>query len=276
MSALNNKLDPLILARVVGATGAGHYFMGLQLAELPTREIAFPATRALYPGLSELQHEPQRAREAFLKGVEAMAAIAMPAAIGFALIARDLVPLLVGEKWIDAAPVIEIITPVMGVQMPLLATQYYAMALGSTRDVFFRELAFFLIRTPVFIWAAIHHGLAGAAFSVALCGVLHIFLNLALYARTSGDVFIRPLWRARRSFAAAALMAAVLLSLRAAGFGDDLGPFLRLAAEIGAGAAVYLAAHAVFWRLEGMPLGAESLVSGVVRGSAMRLSARRS
>lgn len=274
VSALNNKLDPLIIARAVGTIGAGHYFMGLQLAELPTREIASPVARAIYPGLSELQAAPDRAREGFLRGVEALAAVAMPAAIGFALIARDLVPFLLGEKWMDAVPLVEIMTPVMGVQMPLLITQYYAMAVGSTRLVFIREFVFFLIRTPIFIWATLEHGLIGAAWAVAGCGVLHIGLNLALYGRTSGDTALRPAWRARRSIAAALAMAAALLGLRALGVAEPLAPLLRLMVEIAAGVAVYGFVHVGLWKLEREPDGVERSFLGLAAPAISRLTAR--
>lgn len=273
MAALNNKLDPLILARAIGVAGAGHYFMGLQLAELPTREIAFPATRALYPGLSELQAHAARANQAFLKGVEAMAAIATPAAIGFALIARDLVPLLLGEKWLAAVPVVEIMTPVMGVQMPLLATQYYAMALGLTRLVFVRELIFFLIRTPIFVWSAFEYGLLGAAFAVGACGVVHILLNLALYERASGDRWLTPFLRARRSFLAAFAMSGALLGFRLTGLADAFAPAAIVAAEMALGAAVYAAAHWALWRAEGRPDGVERLMLGLAASALRRLSA---
>ncbi len=274
MSALNNKLDPLVLARAVSVGGAGHYFMGVQLAELPTREFAFPATRAIYPGLSELQGDATRANQAFLKGVEAMAAIATPAAIGFALVARDFIPMMLGDKWLDAIPVVEIITPVMGFQMPLLATQYYAMALGSTRLVFIRELIFFLIRTPIFIWAAIEHGLVGASIAVAACGVVHISLNLALYAQTGNDAFWRPIWRTRRSIAAAGAMALALLGLRTGGATDGLNVLARLVLEIGVGATIYGGLHLLLWRLEKKPDGVERLVSGLAGPTLLKMMRR--
>jgi PST family polysaccharide transporter len=273
MSALSNKLDPLIIARALGAAGAGHYFMGMQLAELPTRELAFPASRAIYPGLSELQGDPARTRAAYLKGVEALAAFAMPAAIGFALVARDLIPFLLGDKWADAVPVVEIITPVMGAQMPYLATQFYAMALGATRLVFFRELAFFLIRTPVFIAATLVYGLTGAAAAVAACGVLFIALNLTLYARVSGDALWRPVWRARRSFFASAAMAGGVLAMRSFGAVDPQAPLLRIAAEIALGAMIYAGAHAALWRLEGLPDGVERAIVDSARPVLRRLAA---
>jgi len=275
MSALNNKLDPLVLARAVGTGGAGAYFLGLQLAELPTREIAFPVTRAIYPGLSELQESPSRANLAFLSGVEAMAAIAMPAAIGFALIARDVIPLLLGQQWAQAAGVVEIITPVMGVQMPLLATQYYAMALGSTRLVFFREVIFFCVRTPVFIWAAIAFGIHGAAWAVAACGMFHILLNLALYSRTSQDRFYRPLLRAWRSFAAAAVMTATLTAFGRTGWGDQTAPILRVGIEVVCGIAVYGSVHLLLWRAAGAPDGVERLTLRFLTPIAAKLVRQR-
>ena len=82
-------------------------FMGLQLSEMITGQIALPLTRALYPGLSALQGDTRRMRLAFLQGVGALGAFAMPAAVGFAFIAEDLTALLLGEKWTAVAPIIQ-------------------------------------------------------------------------------------------------------------------------------------------------------------------------
>lgn len=272
MSALNNKLDSLIVARFAGPTGAGQFFMGQQFAELPTREIAFPISRAIYPGLAELQAETDRMRSAFLKGVEALSAVAMPSAIGFALVAHDVIPLLVGEGWGEAALVIAIVTPVMGLQMPLLAVQYYAMAQGRTKLVFIRELIFFLIRTPAFVWGAHAHGVLGAAWAMAVCGLFHVALNLALYSRVGGDSMLAPLWRIRRTLGAVAVMAvAVAGSLS---FAASAGPMLRLAFAVPLGAAAYFAAHAALWRLEGAPEGVERSVSRMLEPMLKRAARR--
>jgi PST family polysaccharide transporter len=151
----------------------------------------------------------------------------------------------------------------MGLQMPLLATQYFAMAVGSTRLVFIREFLFFLVRTPIFIWAAVEYGLIGAAYAVAACGFVHIALNLALYAKVSGDAMFRPVLRAHRSLVAAGLMAAAILGARAAGLTDGFVPLLRVCADVILGAGVYVVVHALLWRIEGSPDGVERLILGV-------------
>ena len=258
LAALNNKLDVPILTRLAGASGAGVYFLGLQISELVAGQIAAPVTRALYPGLSEMQGDPARMRAGFLRGVEALGALAMPAAFGLAFTAVDVTHVLLGEKWSAAAPAIALLAPVIGLQSLFFATQSYAVALGMTRLVFFRELVFFVIRMPVFVWAAVVHGLNGAILAAAAMGLFHVALNLALYARASGRAFWEPLVAARRPIAAVAAMAAWFLLARpnVAAFAD-LAPHFRLAADVAAGAGIYFISLAALWRAEGRPDGFE-------------------
>lgn len=265
VAALNNKLDVPILARVAGTAGAGVYFMGFQLSELATGQIATPLTRAIYPGLATMQEDAQRMRRAFLRGVEALGALAMPAAFGFAFVAGDLVEVILGEKWRSAVPVIQVLAPVVGLQSLFFATQAYAVALGLPRLVFIRETVFLLVRLPVFVWAVLTYGLMGGVWAAAVAGLFHVSLNLALYARASGRAFWEPLWSARRAIGAVAVMAAYFVFLRDA-LAPEAGAAVRLAADVGAGAALYLLALAAFWRLEGAPDGVERRLLGLVAG----------
>lgn len=266
MAALNNKLDVPVLARAAGAGGAGVYFMGLHIAEAAAGQIAGPVTRALYPGLSEMQDDPARMRAAFLKGVEALGAFAMPAAFGLAFVAQDFTVVVLGEKWAEAGPAIALLAPVIGLQSLFYATQAYAVALGLTRLVFFRELIFFAIRMPVFVWAALAHGLDGAVLAAAATGIFHVVLNLALFARAAGGAFWAPLWAARRPLAAVAAMAGWFFLLSHYGWVPEIWtPLPRLAAGVLSGALVYGAALSLLWRAEGAPDGVERRLLAAAR-----------
>ena len=266
MAALNNKLDALIVARALGEDDAGDYYIGLQLADLSTSELAGPIARAIYPGFSRLQQNAEAMRAAFLQGVEAMAAIALPAAIGFAFIADDFTALVLGAKWSEAAMVIAIVAPSVGLQTLFAATQYYAMAQDKTKYVFYRETAFFLFRTPIFIWAAVEYGLIGAAYACAVTSIVHCALNLGLYARLSGDAFWRPLWAARRSLFAAGVMTLYFTELRPLLSMLDAAPTLvRMLADIAFGGMVFIAAQTVHWRAAGAPSGVEQSIMDLAR-----------
>lgn len=275
VTALNNKLATLVLGRVLGPAGAGNYFVGHQLAELPVTELAYPISRAIYPGLSSLQGSPERMRLAYLQGVEALGAIAVPAGIGFALIATDVIYLLLGGKWLDAAPVVALLAPVIGLQMIFMATFYYALALGLTRLLFIRELIFFLLRTPVFVWAAIAHGLHGAVVAIAAFGFVHMALNMALYGRMTQRSPFEPVWAVRRSLVAVIAMSTVYL------LGDNIFPhpagaagLALLSTKIFAAAATYIGVHLAAWRVSGRPDGVEALALRLI-GQLRQTSARR-
>jgi PST family polysaccharide transporter len=260
VAALNNKLDVPILARMLGAGGAGVYFMGFQLSELVAGQLATPLTRAIYPGLALIQDETDRVRVAFLRGVEALGVIAMPAAVGLAFIAEDLVLLLLGEKWRAAIPVIQILAPVIGVQSLFAATQGYAVALGRPGVVFFRELIFLIVRLPLFVWAVVLYGMTGAVWAAAGAGLMHIGLNLALYAHISKGPFWEPVWSARRSIFGVVIMSVYFLAFSDAvelAFGHTPLIF-QVAGAVLAGAALYGAGLIVLWFIEGRPSGVES------------------
>ncbi|GGD08768.1 lipopolysaccharide biosynthesis protein [Aquisalinus flavus] len=257
-AALNNKLDALILGRIVGPAGTGLYYVGEQLAELATRESGEPIARALYPGFATLSGTPERMREVFLQGVAALAIIALPAAIGFALVADLAVPLILGTQWTEAVPVIQFIGPVLGLQSLVLATQSYAMAQDRPQLVFWREVAFFMFRTPIFITGAVMYGLIGAIAATALTGLGHLSLNLHLYQRLSGAPFWQPLWVARRSLIGVAVMAGVLAALRPALAG--LPDYAALAILIASGGSAFAGTLITCWYAEGRPDGIERTI----------------
>lgn len=269
VTAMNNKMDELIMGRIVGAQATGIYYVGHQVAALPGSEIALPIARALFPGLSSLNGDREKMRSAFLSGVEAMAFIALPAAIGAAFIADDLVMLLLGAQWSAAVPVLQFFAPVTGFFAIYGATQSFAMATGDTRPLFFRELLFFVIRTPAFIAVTIAYGLDGAIRGGAALALVHLALNIWLYRRISGGPAFEPVWRARRSILALSGLAVYFWGAKPL-FGDhaNLAFGVRLLVDISAGALAFLGVHFALWRAEGRPRGIESrLVEMLRRGS---------
>jgi len=272
LAAINNKVDAFIFARILGPAPTGNLYYGFLLSEMPTREFSTPVARAIYPGLSELQDDHEGMRSAFLRGVEALGAIAMPASLGFAFVARDFIMLLLSEKWSEAAPVVEIMTPILGVQTLFLATQYFAMAQGRTQLVFMRELIYGAVRFPIIIFGALQYGFMGAIWASALTGLVHVALNLWVYAVTSGRSAFEPLVVARRSLLAGAAMAGYFLFLRpeVSAF-SALPPALRLATDIGVGGAIYIVALLLAWRLEGRPDGVERQAISLFRSRAAAL-----
>lgn len=265
-AALNNKIDALIVARLLGQSNAGAFYIGVQLSDLPGTELAATVARAIFPGFSSLEGRSEAMRRTYLGGVAALGAAALPASLGFAFVAADLIPLMLGERWLGAVPVIQILSPVVGLHTLLSSTQYYAMANDKTRYAFFREMIFFFVRTPIFILSAWQYGLLGAAWAAAITGLAHCLLNLEIYRRVSGAGFFDPLWAARRSFAGCAGMAIYFFVVRPQLDVVVTAPAaVRLVVDIALGGAAHLAAQTIAWRAEGAPAGVEATIVSAVR-----------
>lgn len=263
--SLNNKLDNFVLARFIGLPATGVYSLGSQLAGLITSEIADPVARAIYPGLSEMRGQADDMRQAFLGGVSAVAAIALPAAFGASFVAENLVSVILGEKWLKTIPVLQYLAPAFGLQALVLAMHYYAIARDKTRLVFFRELGFATFKLPVFIWASSHYGLIGAVYAAMGTVLAYVLLQLILYSQVAGDSFLRPLIVARRSFLGVAAMAVWFFSMRPLMPQIEALPLLlQLGIDIAAGAILYVGAHIVSWQLEGRPIGIESRIYALI------------
>ena len=265
LSALNNKLDLLILGRFLGASQTGAFYLGASVAALPSEELAHPIARAIYPGLSELQKMPDRMREAFLRGVEVLGLIAMPATFGCAFVAVDLVVILLGSQWGFATPVVQYLTPAAGITVLFSAVQHYAFARGKPKAVFWRLLIFFCIRMPVFIWATVTYGIMGAIFAIAGSWLVLSGFYMNLYAKISGGSIFDVFYRTRRSFAGVAMMAVYFLAIRShLAVIDALPLYLGFVSDVVIGAMLYVLTVYGTWQAEGRPEGAETRVASIL------------
>ncbi len=271
VAALNNKLDVLFLGKFVSPADVGAFFVGGSIASLPSGEVAIPMARAIYPGFSELQGDSAAMRRAYLRGAEALAFIAMPASFGVAFVAQDLVALLLGAGWERAVLMLQYFSPAAGLAVIFYATNAYALALGRARLIFLREVLVFFIRMPIFIIAAYFYGLLGAAIACAVGLLVIALLNAGLYARLSGGAPFEPLWRARRSLAGVAAMAAYFVFLRGhLGAIDDWPLAARLTADAAIGATLYFMTVLTLWRAEGAPDSVERLAVNQLSAASIR------
>ena len=259
MAALNNKLDLLILPRLIGVGFSGTFYVGRSIGDLAGEEIAAPIARAVYPGLSSIQDDQAAMRREFTFGAQLMSLTAMPAAIGCALLAYELVHVMLGERWSEAAFLIQFYTPMIGIAALFTAIQGYALASGSIAAIFWRETILFILRTPLLVIAAIMGGFSGAVLAVTAGEAIRTLMNLSLYRRLSGDRVLSLLWSLRRSFVAVALMSVVvsILANPVASVTDVI--VIQLITKTIVGAAVFYGVTIVLWRAAGMPDGAEKV-----------------
>ncbi len=101
--------DDFIVGKLFGTLGLGHYSVAKSISLMAASEIVQPASRAFFPGFSQLNAEPSRLASAFVRAIAGIAILVVPVGLGLSCVAPEVVRLLLGEKWLEAVPVLQLL-----------------------------------------------------------------------------------------------------------------------------------------------------------------------
>lgn len=268
----NSRSSDFYLGRVHGPGEVGIYRLGEEIGYLPGSEFVAPLNRALLPGISRLADTGRQLGEVVTSATGVVGLVLVPACFGLAVVADSAVPVLLGEKWLGAIPVVQIMAA-NALFLALWANQHSALlAIGAPRLTAYFALVRLAVFVPTFIFLAPVYGAVGVAVSaLAASTVAYLFglsWSLNRLSMRLGK-YLRELWRPLLASIVMVIAVRVVSALVA---GDDsLSSSLgRLAAGIGAGMMAYVAGLLLLFYLAGRPDGAERLVLDRLRGSAQR------
>lgn len=264
---LNNRGTDFIIGRVSGANALGLYSVAYEVANLPTTELVFPISRAVFPGYAKLSGDRHRLRDAFLKVIGLIALLTIPAGALIGLCAEPLVKVLLGSKWADAAPLIQILAAFGIVRSIHGPTGSIYLAIGKPRTIAYLQALQFAVALGLMVVLVPTLGALGAAWAMLVAATCAMFANYALAIKELQLRLIAlapALWR---SAFAACLMAISVTWLKiylpeSPGSGAAA---LELFALASVGLTVYASAVAMCWTLTGRPPGAEVTVVEFLR-----------
>lgn len=249
-----------IIGKLAGAHQLGVFNISYETSNLPTSDLIAPINRAIFPGYARKAHDLDLLRRSYLEVIGLIALIAVPAGMGIAAVAQLLVPLLLGAKWIEAAPVMTILA-FYGVFLALKSNNHYVyLAMGQPRLATVLGLIQMALLMPLAIVGSLRHGAIGAAigylcaqavFTPFSVGLLRHVLRLRMFD------LVRVLYR---PMIAGGLM---YLIVRALVQGWSVDPYsaatlvLPTVVCVAVGVGVYCGAVGALWRLAGLPDSAE-------------------
>ena len=246
----NNRGTDFVIGRMSGARALGLYSVSYELANLPTTELVFPISRAVFPGYARLAGDPDQLRHAFLQVIGLVALLTVPAGTGIGLVAEPLVQFLLGANWIEAVPVIQVLA-VFGIVRSLHGpTGSIFLALGKPRMVAAVQCVQLVIAITLMLFLLPKLGTIGAAWAIlagACAAMTCNYVTVLRELKLSFGRLVAVLWR---PILAASAMAAILMIL-ASNFPPSVtgtgATILRLVAMISLGAMSYAAVIVASW-----------------------------
>jgi len=141
------NFEKILLGRFWGSEAVGIYGRAYQLINIPTENLNSAVGGVAFAALSRIQNDSNRLKTYFLKGYSIVLALTVPITILCALFADDLVSVLLGPKWTEAAAIFRLLTPTILVFALINPLSWLLLSTGLIR----RSLNIALIIAPLVI-----------------------------------------------------------------------------------------------------------------------------
>jgi PST family polysaccharide transporter len=224
-----SNFEKVLLGRFWGAESLGIYGRAYQLIRIPTDNLNSAVGDVAFSALSRIQDDPNRLRRYFLKGYSFVVALTLPITIACALFADDVIFVVLGSKWKEAAGILRLLSPTVLVLAMSNPLGWLLTSIGLVG----RGLKIALVLAPLMIASyaiGLRHGPRGVALAYSAVMTLWLFPGIAWCVHKTMISFwdiLRAVSRPLASMIPASALAFGVSLL----FGHALSPLLRLLME---------------------------------------------
>ena len=131
------EIYSLVIGRCYTSAQLGQYTRASQFNQIFSSNLTTVIQRVSYPVLSSIQDESDRLREAYRKIIKSTMLITFACMLGLAAVAKPLLIILIGEKWLPAVGFLQIIC-FSGMLYPLHAINLNILQIKGRSDLFLR------------------------------------------------------------------------------------------------------------------------------------------
>lgn len=166
----------LVIGRFFTSFVLGQYTRAKQFNTIFSSNLTTVVQRVSYPVLSSIQNEPERLCGAYRKVIKSTMLVTFACMLGLAAMAKPLIIILIGEKWLPAAGYLQIIC-FSGMLYPLHAINLNILQVKGRSDLFLK-LEIIKKTIAVFpILIGIFYGIEYMLWGSVLTSFIAYFLN---------------------------------------------------------------------------------------------------
>lgn len=240
----NGQLPRLLIASALGTEALGLYALAERIYDQVFGLLMAPLYRVLMPGIARVQADREAARALAATMMRVAASIASPLYLGLAAVSGLLVPLVFGEAWLGAVPVIQLMM-LLGLRSSMSIVQMSVVrGMGRADWHLWAALLGFAL-TLALVYAALDHGLLAVTAAIVLRSVI-MWWPYARFVRQLTGLTAGQQSRAVAGPGVAALAMAVLTAGYLAWLGASIPAPVALAAAVLLGASAYYALLVLF------------------------------
>ncbi|MCT7963199.1 lipopolysaccharide biosynthesis protein [Laspinema sp. D1] len=188
LKTLRTNLDYLLVGRFLGITELGIYFFAFNAGLGISLSIIKSINSALLPHLCSMRQDWGRMKQQFYKSLKVIGGLIIPLALLQSTLAPFYVPIVFGEKWIEAIPVLMIIC-ISAIPRPFGDAASQLMIAIGRPDIDFKWNIIFTLVFTLSLFVGIQWQVIGLALTVL---IVHVIALPAYTIWASRYAFNRP------------------------------------------------------------------------------------
>lgn len=254
----NTKVANIVAGGMVASAQFGVFNLASDFTNLLSKELVAPLSQGLFPGFSRINNNRELLAKVFEEMLNIAASFLLPAGVGLALVAEDLVPVILGQQWQGSVIYVQwfALAGAVGGISHMMSMHILIASGNETRAAFIAWFRLCLF-VPVIVVAGRSSGGLHAIVQANLyfeilflpASIYFLTFSLPISARQILGTLVRPLL----STVVMAVLVGWLYSQEShAGVG-------RLLLGVGLGTVTYGITLFVVWKISNCPTGAEHL-----------------
>jgi len=197
MTYIRNNLDKVLVGKAFGKSPLGHYDRSSQLSSVLPNQLTIALTGVGVATLSRLVNDPPRYRNYVFKAVSVLSFVGFPGSVLFTLLGRDIILVLLGDRWSIAGDIFAALGPGIGAFVIFSVNTWLHLSLGRADRLL--KWGFVVLGASIVSYSlGLLFGPVGVAVAYSAMFYLLLIPALAYAAKPAGlsaSFFVGVLWR---------------------------------------------------------------------------------
>ena len=171
---IGSSLDTIVIGRYFGSSQLGIYNRAQMLINVPLQYFTSSFSRVLFPSFSRIQNDKERIRANIIFILQIISIIIFPFTILVVVLSKEIVEILLGPKWLDAAPLLKYLAFAAAVNLltHFIAVLFEAKGLLKQKIII---QTFFIVILAISFYFALEYGVYAFTIALLICHISRLF-----------------------------------------------------------------------------------------------------
>jgi len=182
------NLHALIIGRYFAVDLVGYYMQAKKLKDLPLHNLSAVVGKVTFPAFSSIQDDLRRLKRGYRQSITMLVLVAFPLVVGMFVTAPRLIPVVLGDQWMESIPFFRMIC-VVGLLYVLQASNMNILKVTGRTDIFLRLEVVKKLLTVVAVLVSIRWGV----YALVASGIVTSYIAFVLNATFAGRLIHYPM-----------------------------------------------------------------------------------